>query len=113
MFFEARRLPVMRTAAFGLPGLAAGQRPIRVALLSDTHLSGPDNSPERLARIVDAINAAKPDLVLLAGDYIGDRKLIGPRYTAEQSVAPLASLKAPLGIVAVLGNHDHWEGARA
>lgn len=113
MFLEARRMPAMRTATLPLAGLAAGHKPIRVALLGDTHLSGPDNSPARLNRIVDAINAEKPDLVLLAGDYIGDRKLIGPVYSVEQSVAPLARLKAPLGVVAVLGNHDHWEGADA
>jgi predicted MPP superfamily phosphohydrolase len=111
MFVEARRLPAMRSGSFALAGLPAGQRPLRIALLSDTHLSGPDSSPERLDRIVDAINAARPDLVLLAGDYIGDRKLIGPVYTPDQSVAPFARLKAPLGVVAVLGNHDHWEGA--
>jgi predicted MPP superfamily phosphohydrolase len=113
MFFEARRMPAMRSAELPLAGLSQGQRPIKVALLADTHLSGPDNSPERMNRIVDAINSETPDLVLLAGDYIGDRKLIGPVYPVEQAVAPFARLKAPLGVVAVLGNHDHWEGAEA
>ena len=111
MFVEAWRMPAMRTATIPLAGLPAGHRPIRVALLSDSHMSGPDSSPARLTRIVEAINAEKPDLVLLAGDYIGDRKLIGPRYTPDESVAPFAGLRAPLGVVAVLGNHDHWEGA--
>jgi predicted MPP superfamily phosphohydrolase len=113
MFIEARRLPVMRTATWALPGLPAGQRPVRVAWLADTHLSGLDNSPDRLGRIVDAINAARPDLVLLGGDYTGDRKLTGPVYAPAEAVAPLARLRAPLGIVAVLGNHDHWDGAPA
>ena len=111
MFVEAWRMPAMRTATIPLAGLPAGHRAIRVALLSDSHMSGPDSSPARLTRIVEAINAEKPDLVLLAGDYIGDRKLIGPRYTPDESVAPFAGLRAPLGVVAVLGNHDHWEGA--
>jgi predicted MPP superfamily phosphohydrolase len=112
MFVEARRMPAMRTVTIALAGLPAGQKPIRVALLADSHLSGPDGSPERLARIVDAVNAAEPDLILLAGDYIGDRKLIGPVRGPDESVAPFARLRAPLGVVAVLGNHDHWEGAR-
>src|SRR3569833_361320 len=109
MFVEARRMPAMRTATLGLKGLPAGQKPVRVALLSDTHLSGPDSSPERLDRIVDAINAEHPDLVLLAGDYIGDRKLFGPLRSREESLAPFVRLRAPLGVVAVLGNHDHWD----
>jgi predicted MPP superfamily phosphohydrolase len=113
MFFEAYRMPAIRTAHLPLAGLAAGHAPVKVALLADTHLSGPDNGPERMGRIVDAINAERPDVVLLAGDYIGDRKLIGPAYSVEQAVAPFARLKAPLGVVAVLGNHDHWEGAEA
>ena len=113
MVFEAMRMPAMRVADLPLTGLPAGHAPVKIALLADTHLSGPDNSPARMGRIVDAINAAKPDLILLGGDYIGDRKLIGRVYSVEQAVAPFARLKAPLGIVAVLGNHDHWEGADA
>ncbi|MDB5720656.1 MAG: metallophosphoesterase [Alphaproteobacteria bacterium] len=113
MFVEARRMPAMRIATLPLAGLAEGQRPIRIALLGDSHLSGPDSSSERLDRIVADVNAQHPDLVVLAGDYIGDRKLIGPVYSRAQSVAPFAKLRAPLGIVAVLGNHDYWDDAKA
>jgi predicted MPP superfamily phosphohydrolase len=110
MFVEARRDPVMRTATLALAGLPRGHRPLRVALIGDTHLSSLGNSPARLDRLVAAVNAQHPDLVLLAGDYIGDRKP-EDSYTRDQSVAPFARLRAPLGIVAVLGNHDHWDDA--
>jgi predicted MPP superfamily phosphohydrolase len=112
MFFEACRDPLMRAITLPLAGLAPGQKPLRIALIGDTHLSGPDNSPERLDRLVAAVNAEHPDLVLLAGDYIGDRKLVGKLYSPEQSVAAFARLRAPLGVVAVLGNHDHWDDAK-
>jgi predicted MPP superfamily phosphohydrolase len=111
MFAEARRMPVMRTATVALPGYKG--RPLRVALLTDTHMAGPDQSPERLARIVAAIDAAKPDLILLGGDYLGEPKLFGRAYSPEQAVAPFAGLRAPLGIVAVLGNHDYWDAPGA
>jgi predicted MPP superfamily phosphohydrolase len=107
MFAEARRMPVMRTATIVLPGYQG--RPLRIALLTDTHMAGPDQSPERLRRIVASIDAAKPDLILLGGDYLGEPKLWGRAYSPEEAVAPFADLRAPLGIVAVLGNHDYWD----
>lgn len=103
---NARAMPVIRRMEIALPFPSDGpRRPVSVALLTDTHLSGPDNSPERMARIVALVNRLKPDLVLLGGDYIGDWKG-GATYGPADSIAPFAALKAPLGVVAVLGNHD-------
>jgi len=99
-------MPQVRLAEIALPFPAdAARDPVTVALLTDTHMSGPDNSPARMARIVAQINALRPDLILLGGDYIGDDKG-GATYDARASIAPLAGLRAPLGVVAVLGNHD-------
>jgi hypothetical protein len=109
MFAEARRMPVMRTGTIALPDYSAGAKPLRIALLTDTHMAGPDQDPERLARIVAAIDAQHPDLVLLGGDYMSEPKIVGRAYGPEEAVAPLAGLHAPLGVVAVLGNHDHWD----
>lgn len=106
LILNARTMPVVRRAEVVLPFPADAPRsPVTVALLTDTHLSGPDNSPARMARIVAQINALKPDLILLGGDYIGDAKG-GATYDARASIAPFAGLRAPLGVVAVLGNHD-------
>ncbi len=107
MFAEARRMPVMRATDVALPGYQG--KPLRIALLTDIHMAGPDQSPERLARIVDAIDAQHPDLILLGGDYMGEPKIVGRAYSPAEAVAPLAGLHAPLGVVAVLGNHDHWD----
>lgn len=106
MFSNACAMPVVRRAEFALPFPAdAPRRPVTIALLTDTHLSGPDGTPERMARIVSMINGLRPDLVVLGGDYIGDWKG-GAVYEPAESIASFAGLKAPLGVVAVLGNHD-------
>lgn len=106
LVMNASAMPVVRRVEITLPfPVDAPRDPITVALLTDTHLSGPDNSPARMARIVAQINALRPDLILLGGDYIGDAKG-GATYDALASIAPFAGLRAPLGVVAVLGNHD-------
>lgn len=105
--------PIAREARIMVPGWPSGAPPVRVALISDLHVGGPDMAPERLARIVAQVNAARPDLVLIAGDLVSDKYLSTRRYSAAEAVAPLAALKPPLGVVAVLGNHDHWRGAAA
>jgi len=61
----------------------------------------------RLARIVRQVNALKPDLVVLAGDYIAGHRAKVARKFAPQLTAPLSALRAPLGVVAVMGNHDY------
>lgn len=112
LVLNARAMPVVRHLDVALPfPTDAPRRPVTVALLTDGHLSGPDNSPARMARIVALVNGLKPDLVVLGGDYIGDQKG-GATYGPEQSIAPFAALRAPLGVVAVLGNHDARKHAR-
>lgn len=103
--------PVVREAAIGLAGWPAGAAPVRVVLISDIHVAGPDMPPERVARIVGRINALHPDLVLIAGDLVSDRNLATRHNSMAEAVAPLAGLRARYGAVAVLGNHDHWRDA--
>lgn len=103
---EARALPTIRHATIALRDWPRGVRPVSIALVSDIHMGNLAMTPRRLAGIVDEVDRAKPDLVLLAGDFIAGH---GQR-DARRGVAglsKLAALKAPLGVVAVLGNHDH------
>ena len=110
MHHEARADPIVRRAAIGLPGWPAGQKPVTVLLLSDVHIGSAAMDVARLTRIVAQINALKPDLVLMAGDFVfGHDPLAGERYAA-QLVRPLSGLRAPLGVIAVPGNHDYWAG---
>ena len=110
MHHEARADPIVRRGTIGLPDWPAGQRPIKVLLLSDIHIGSAAMDVPRLTRIVAQINALQPDLVLMAGDFVfGHDPVAGTHYAAEL-VKPLSGLRAPLGAVAVPGNHDYWAG---
>jgi uncharacterized protein len=92
--------------------------PLKVAVASDWHISRHAfwrvMTAARAARIVDAINAAQPDVVLLPGDFIsgdGDPAARG-ELDADAVAAVLGRLHAPLGVYAVLGNHD-WSAGGA
>ena len=85
---------------------------LRVAVLADLHVGSPFNGLNKLDRIVDLTLAAKPDLILLAGDYVIHGVLGGNKVLPEEIAEGLGRLAAPLGVFAVLGNHDWWEDAR-
>ena len=75
----------------------------RIALIADTHIGG--NTDKRwLARIVDAVNETKPDIICFAGDIFDTDIRIMP--DREAKIAELRRLSAPLGVYAVPGNHD-------
>jgi len=107
-YWTATRDPVVRETRVAVRDWPARARPVRLVLISDIHVSGPDMPPSRLERIVGQINALRPDAVLIAGDFISDRHLATRVYSYPEIAAPLARLSAPLGVFAVLGNHDHW-----
>ena len=81
---------------------------LTVALLSDLHVGSPYYGLTTLRRVVEATNAAKPDLVLLAGDYVIQGVAGGEFVPPEEIASVLAGLEARLGVFGVLGNHDWW-----
>lgn len=84
-----------------LPGAFDG---LTIAHLSDLHY-GPYVSYEHLARAVQMTNALKPEVIVVTGDFVNSSwKYIQP--CAEL----LGQLQAPLGVFAVMGNHDYWVG---
>jgi uncharacterized protein len=91
---EERPLPVA-----GLPAALDG---LRVGLITDVHLSRMVPA-EDIARAVELLGAARPDVIALGGDYVTDADVTRATPVAEL-LAPLAS--APMGAFAVLGNHD-------
>jgi predicted MPP superfamily phosphohydrolase len=107
-YWNATRDPVIRTATVAVADWPSGQPPLKLLLLSDIHVAGPDMPPARLTRIVSQLNRLRPDLVLIAGDLVSEKRLATHIYTAAEVVAPLGKLQAPLGVVVALGNHDHW-----
>jgi predicted MPP superfamily phosphohydrolase len=84
---------------------------LRLAVLADLHVCEPWMSIERLEGIVEETNRLNVDAILLLGDYVVGRSLA--RYSQPVSVGTwatvLGKLKAPLGVHAVLGNHDWWD----
>jgi predicted MPP superfamily phosphohydrolase len=105
--------PIRREAVVEVVDWPGGQASLRIALMSDIHVAGPDMPPARLQRIVAQLNEEQADIILLAGDLVSDKLPSTRRYSAADAVAPLAALEAPLGVFAVLGNHDHWRDADA
>lgn len=98
--------PDVRRMEIVLPGMAAGSAAVTVALLADIHVAGPDMPPSRVATLVRQVNALKPDLVLVAGDFVSDKRTATRHYSADEALEPLGKLSAPT--IAVPGNHDHW-----
>lgn len=82
--------------------------PLKIAVLADIHAINPWMSAERIAAIARATNALAPDIVLLAGDYEAGMAGfgIGSRVSMRDCAKALSLLRAPLGVHAVLGNHD-------
>lgn len=98
--YERHRVGVTH-AALPVSGLPAALDGLRIALLTDFHLTG-DSAAQDIRRAIDLAHAETPDLIVLGGDYVTqqDRRFITP--CAEL----LQTLKAPLGVFGVLGNHD-------
>jgi predicted MPP superfamily phosphohydrolase len=82
----------------GLPSALSG---LRIGLLTDVHRSR-WMSDDDVAHAVNMLMVARPDLIVLGGDYVtwSDRQYIGP------SAEALGHLSAPYGVFGILGNHD-------
>lgn len=91
-----------------IPGWPETCDGLRVVVLTDLHVGSPFNSLEKLDRIIDLTQQASPDLILLAGDYVIHGVPGGHFTPPEEIAAVLRRLTAPLGVWAVLGNHDWW-----
>ncbi len=81
---------------------------LRIAALADIHAGEGYMSLARLNTIVNATNDLQPDLIVLLGDYQTGTFMRPGTIPARQIAEALARLQAPLGVHAVLGNHDWW-----
>jgi hypothetical protein len=92
---------------------------LKIGLLTDFHASF-IVSDKLIKASADLVMSERPDIIVLAGDFIsGSTKFLSgsigefkPQYLERCAVA-LSHLKAPLGIYGVLGNHDFWSGSAA
>jgi len=77
-------------------------------VLTDLHVGSPFNGIAKLRTIVDRTNAAEPDLICILGDLV-IQDVVGGHFVAPEAIAvELTRLRAPVSVVAVLGNHDGW-----
>lgn len=98
---EAAR-PQVVTQQVDLAGLPEGFDGTRVVLISDLHV-GPARSASFTRKVVDEVNAQRPDLILIAGDLTD-----GTIANVGDDLEPLAGLSAPLGVFGVSGNHEFY-----
>jgi hypothetical protein len=80
-----------------LPGLGGT---LRLVQLSDLHL---DDDVEHQDRVLAAVEAARPDLVALTGDYLNDPT---NESLLERFVARLIEIAGPEAVFAVSGNFE-------
>ena len=82
---------------------------LKIAAIADLHACRPWMTGKHIRSIVEATNAQKPDIVVLLGDFVASHRFVTRAEDKAAWTAPLAELKAPLGVHAILGNHDWWE----
>lgn len=84
---------------------------LSIAVIGDTHLP---EGPEPLAtfrELLLEVKAAKPDLVLLVGDYIFDPS--GDQLSAHrEKIINAMKLVDPIPRAVVLGNYESWSNAK-
>src|SRR5258706_2998154 len=83
--------------------------PLKIAAIADLHACDPWMSLERIQSIVEHTNALGADIIVLLGDYVAGHRHVTRIIPAGEWAPVLARLKAPLGVHAILGNHDWWE----
>lgn len=111
---EPKTLTVRRVAVASAQWSGA---PLRIGVISDTHV-GAHVTPERISRTMARLSREKPDVIVFLGDYAGGHEPAAVRAAPETSAvlrgaAALGEARAPLGLFAVLGNHDWWYGGPA
>lgn len=85
---------------------------LRIIHISDIH-SGSFTDKKAVAKGVQMIIDAKPDIILFTGDLVNDRATEMDDY-----IDVFNKLKAPMGVYSTLGNHDYgdytsWESEEA
>ena len=82
---------------------ANGEKDMTLILIADLHL-GVNSQPATTERMVELINAERPDAVVIAGDIFSSSSqgLAHPERYAQA----LRSIESQYGVYAVYGNHD-------
>lgn len=87
----------------------SGHAPLKIAIAADLHVGCPSINLKRLRGVVSRLNALKPDVTLLLGDFLIGGVALGKYVRPEPIGEALSFLKARYGVYSVLGNHDWWK----
>jgi uncharacterized protein len=109
LWWEPNQLTIKNTT-IAIPNWPAGFANIKVVALSDLHVGAPHITLDKMREVVRRANEQQPDLIVLLGDYVIQGVIGGAFVEPEVFVEILKELKAPLGVYAVLGNHDWMLG---
>ncbi|MCU0700666.1 MAG: metallophosphoesterase [Myxococcaceae bacterium] len=112
LVLEPSRL-VVRRHTLSLPGWPRSVAPLSVALVSDLHVGAPFVDAAAIARLRATIDELRPDVILLAGDLVVGHEPLATELSPAEAAATLTGWTAPLGVYAVLGNHDWWTDGEA
>jgi predicted MPP superfamily phosphohydrolase len=82
---------------------------LRVVALSDLHCGGAHMPLARIEEIAEISHRLEPDVIVLLGDYVTRAENNVHGIAPGQWARSLARLKAPLGVHAILGNHEYWD----
>jgi uncharacterized protein len=86
---------------------------LSIGVIADVHAGGPTMPADRIREIVAETNALQPDVIVLLGDFAASHKFKTRSVAPEVWAEALGELKAPLGVHAILGNHDWWDDRAA
>jgi predicted MPP superfamily phosphohydrolase len=86
---------------------------LKIGVIADLHAGGPAMPADRIRAIVANTNALKPDLIVLLGDFAASHRFKTRSVAPEVWSGALGELTAPLGVHAILGNHDWWDDIAA
>jgi uncharacterized protein len=82
---------------------------LTIAALADIHACAPWMTAKRIRSIVAQTNELGADVIVLLGDYVASHRYVTGHVRASDWSSALSELKAPLGVHAILGNHDWWD----
>jgi predicted MPP superfamily phosphohydrolase len=110
--YEPLARPAISRYALTPPGWTPGLK-LRLVALADLHACEPWMSTTRIASICAHANELGGDITLLLGDYAAGMNMVTRYVHSSEWSKALATLKAPLGVHAIMGNHDWWEDRTA
>jgi predicted MPP superfamily phosphohydrolase len=86
---------------------------LSIGVIADVHAGGPLMPASRIRAIAERTNELKPDVIVLLGDFAASHKFKTRSVAPHEWASALSILKAPLGVHAILGNHDWWDDIAA